>query len=64
MVARGDGSVALFLEMSEMNGKHAPPTGDLHGRPWVGRIKADKSAPTDGRISLFMCIIGVYGCLD
>jgi hypothetical protein len=31
MVARGDGSVALFLEMSEMNGKHAPPTGDLDG---------------------------------
>ena len=34
MVARGDGSVALFLEVSEMNGKHAPPTGDHEGRPY------------------------------
>ena len=31
MVARGDGSVALFLEVSEMNGKHAPPPGDHEG---------------------------------
>jgi hypothetical protein len=34
MVARGDGSVALFFEVSEMNGKHAPPTGDHEGRPY------------------------------
>jgi len=53
MVARGDGSVALFFEVSEMNGKHAPSVGATM-----------KVAPTDGRICLFMCIIAVYGCLD
>src|SRR6266851_5673097 len=33
MVARGDGSVALFLAVNEMNGQHAPPTGDHESPP-------------------------------
>src|SRR6266853_6919700 len=31
----GDGSVAQFLAVSEMNGQHAPPTGDHQGRPYI-----------------------------
>ena len=45
MVARGDGSVALFLEAREMHGQHAPPTGDREGPPFP---TSSSLAPTGG----------------
>jgi hypothetical protein len=41
----GDGSVILFLAVSEMNGQHAPPTGDHEGPP---NPTSSSLAPTDG----------------
>jgi hypothetical protein len=42
MVARGEGS---SLAVSEMNGQHAPPTGDREGPP---NPTSSSLAPTDG----------------
>jgi hypothetical protein len=53
MVARGDESVALFLDVSEMNGPHAPPTGDHESPP---NRTSSSLAPhiIDGRSSTFV----------
>ena len=45
MVARGDGGVALFLAVSEMNGKHPPATGDRESPPFP---TSSSLAPTGG----------------
>jgi hypothetical protein len=35
----GDGSMALFVAVSEMNRQLAPPTGDHQGRPYYTRMR-------------------------
>jgi hypothetical protein len=55
MVARGDESVALFLDVSEMNGPHAPPTGDHESPP---NRTSSSLAPTDGD-GLFLRLMSI-----
>ena len=50
MVARGDGSVALFLAVSEMNGQHAPAPTDGDGL--FLRLMRIGRPPWDGVIAL------------
>ncbi len=56
MVARRGWDPALFLDVSGMDGQHAPPTGDHESPP---NPASSTLAPTDGDGLFLMMPIGV-----